>query len=70
MRALTKAEQLKKNAKIKKDLKAESQEMGKMVMTKRQRKLYQEAEKSEKAKKEAARKLLEKKRKLGKAKGK
>jgi pescadillo protein len=35
----------KKNQKLKKDLEKEQQEMGKMLMTNRQRKLYQQADK-------------------------
>jgi len=49
-------------------LKKEKAELGKMVMTKRQRKIYQEAEKTERAKKEATKKLVEKKKKLTKRK--
>ena len=64
LRALTKAELARKNEKLKADLKKEQQELGKMVMTKRQRKLFQEAEKTEKTKKEAAKVLLAKKKKL------
>lgn len=59
---LTKKEIAKQNAKLKQDLKKEKEELGKMVMTKRQRKLYQEAEKTQKAKKEATKKLIQKKK--------
>jgi hypothetical protein len=64
LRALTKVELARKNDKLKADLKKEQQELGKMVMTKRQRKLFQEVEKTEKSKKETAKVLLAKKKKL------
>jgi len=37
---LTKAEEAKKNSKIKRDLEKEQQELGKMLMTNRQKKMY------------------------------
>lgn len=46
-KVLTKADKQAKNEKIKRDLKKEQQELGKMLMTNRQKKLYQEAEKTE-----------------------
>lgn len=67
-KVLTKADRTKKNEKLKRDLKKEQQELGKMLMTNRQRKLYEEVEKSKKTKKAAAKKLVEKKRKLEKHK--
>merc|ERR1711957_1009199 len=48
--------------KLKKDLEEEQRELGKMLMTKRQRKLYQDAEK-EKSKVKAESKLLRQKKK-------
>lgn len=43
---LTKADRQAKNEKIKRDLKKEQEEMGKMLMTNRQKKMYQEVEKT------------------------
>lgn len=54
---LTAAQKVKKEAKLKAELKKEQQEMGKMLMTQRQRKLYQKAEQTKQAKDEAAKKL-------------
>ena len=65
---LTKADKIAKNDKIKRDLKKEQQELGKMLMTNRQKKLFQEVEKTQKKKVSAAKKLIEKKRNLDKAK--
>ena len=44
-KVLTKADKQAKNDKIKRDLKKEQQELGKMLMTNRQKKMYQEVEK-------------------------
>ena len=46
------------------------QEMGKMLMTNRQKKMYQEVEKTEQKKKAVAKKLIEKKQKLDQGKQK
>ena len=46
------AEKKAANAKLKKDLEKESKEMAKVLMTNRQRKLYQKAEDQQQAKKE------------------
>ena len=51
-------------------LKKEQQELGKMLMTNRQKKMYQEVEKAQKQKKVASKKLVEKKTKLDKSKQK
>lgn len=48
-------------------MKKEQQEMGKMLMSNRQKKMYQEVEKTQKTKKEQAKKLVQKKRNLEKA---
>jgi hypothetical protein len=42
--------------------------MGKMLMTQRQRKLYQKAEATQKAKQQAAQKLVQKKKAITKSK--
>lgn len=65
---LTKADKQAKNDKIKRELLKEQQEMGKMLMSNRQKKMFQEVEKTQKTKKAAAKKLIEKKRNLQKAK--
>ena len=52
-----------KNAKLKKELKKEQEELGKILMTKKQKNLYDQAEKSSQKKKDIANKLKEKKRK-------
>jgi len=67
-KVLTKADKNAKNEKIKRDLKKEQQELGKMLMSNRQKKLFQEVEKTQKKKVSAAKKLVEKKRNLDKAK--
>lgn len=65
---LTAAQKVKKEAKLKADLKKEQEDMGKMLMTQRQRKLYQKAEESRKAKAGVAQKLKAKKKALTKGK--
>lgn len=47
---LTAAQKAKKEAKLKADLKKEQEDMGKMLMSQRQRKLYQKAEETRKNK--------------------
>lgn len=59
---MTKADKQAKNDKIKRDLKKEQQELGKMTMSNRQKKVYQEVEKTQQKKKAVAKKLIEKKR--------
>ena len=49
-RDMTVAQKAKKEARLKADLKKEQEDMGKMLMTQRQRKIYQKAEESRKAK--------------------
>ena len=51
-------------AKLKKDLKKEQEELGKILMTKKSRKLLFEADKNKKLKKEQVKKLKEKRRKM------
>jgi len=51
---LSAAQKAKKEAKLKADLKKEQEDMGKMLMSQRQRKLYQKAEESRKSKVAAA----------------
>jgi len=53
---------------LKADLQKEQQEMGKMMMTQRQRKLYQKAEETRVAKVQASKKLKEKKKTIAKTK--
>lgn len=65
---MTKADKQAKNEKIKRELQKEQQEMGKMLMSNRQKKMYQEVEKTHKTKKEMAKKLVQKKKNLEKAK--
>lgn len=60
------AQKAKKEAKLKADLEKEQQDMGKMLMTQRQRKLYQKAEESRQEKQKAAKKLQEKKKAIAK----
>lgn len=55
---LTRADRAAKNDKIKRDLAKEQKEMGKMLMSNRQKKMYQEVEKTQKTKKETAKKLV------------
>ena len=62
---MTKADKAAKNEKIKRDLKKEQEELGKMLMTNRQKKMYQKVEATKKKNKEATKKLLEKKKQLG-----
>ena len=62
---LTKADKAAKNEKIKRDLKKEQEELGKMLMTNRQKKMYQKVEATKKKKKETTKKLIEKKKQLG-----
>lgn len=61
---MTKADKTAKNEKIKRDLKKEQEELGKMLMTNRQKKMYQKVEATKKKSKEATKKLLEKKKQL------
>ena len=61
---MTKADKAAKNDKIKRDLKKEKEELGKMLMTNRQKKMYQKVEATKKKSKDATKKLLEKKKKL------
>ena len=63
---LTKADKAAKNEKIKRDLKKEQEELGKMLMTNRQKKMYQKVEATKKKNKEVTKKLLEKKKQLSK----
>ena len=56
----------KKEAKLKADLKKEQEDMGKLMMTQRQRKLYQKAEQTRKDALDTSKKLREKKRTLTK----
>jgi len=67
---LSQADKKAKNEKIKRDLKKEQQELGKMLMTNRQKKMYQEVEKTAQKKKAASKKLIEKKRNIEKSKQK
>ena len=61
---LTKADKAAKNEKIKRDLKKEQEELGKMLMTNRQKKMYQKVEATKRKHKDATKKLLEKKKQL------
>jgi len=56
-----------KHAKLKKDLQKEQEELGKILMTKKQRQLFEQADKSTKAKKDVAAKLKQKRKALEKA---
>ena len=67
-KVLTKADKQAKNDKLKRDLKKEQAELGKMLMTNRQKKVYQEVEKTQQKKKTAAKKLVEKKKRIEKTK--
>lgn len=53
-----------KNKKLKKELQKEQEELGKILMTKKQRRLYDQADKSNQKKKEIATKLKEKQKKI------
>lgn len=53
-----------KNVKLKKELKKEQEELGKILMTKKQRRLYDKADQDVKKKKDYVNKLKEKKNKL------
>ena len=64
---MTKAEREAANRKLKEDIAKEEKELGKMMMTKRQRQLYQKADEANKAKKEASKKLIEKKKRITRA---
>jgi len=55
-----------KNQKLKKELQKEQEELGKILMSKKQRQLYEQADKSNQAKKQQANKLKEKRIKLSK----
>ena len=65
---LSAAQKAKKEAKLKADLKKEQEDMGKMLMSQRQRKLYQKAEETRKSKVAAAQKLTQKKKQITKQK--
>jgi len=67
---LTKADKTAKNDKLKRDLKKEQQELGKILMSNRQKKVYQEVEKTQQKKKAVAKKLIEKKKTIDKKKQK
>ena len=54
------------NAQLKKDLEVEQKEMAKVLMTNRQRKLYQQAEKDIKVKKDSNKKLKIKRKAIAK----
>lgn len=54
----------KREEKLQKDLKKEQEEMGKMLMTKKQRRIFSKVEHSQARKKDQASKLREKKAKL------
>ena len=62
------AEKKAANQKLKKDLEKESKEMSKVLMTNRQRKLYQKAEDQQKTKKETVSKLRVKRKIIEKSK--
>ena len=62
------AEKKAANSKLKKDLEKESKEMAKVLMTNRQRKLYQKAEDQQKTKKETVSKLRVKRKIIEKSK--
>jgi hypothetical protein len=59
-----------KNAKLKKELAKEQEELGKILMTKKQRQLFEQVDKSNQSKKQQATKLKEKRNKLEQAKKK
>lgn len=63
---VAKNKQLKqaKNQKIKKELQKEQEELGKILMTKKQRQLFDQADKSNQVKKQLANKLKEKRNKI------
>ena len=65
---MSKKDKEARNEKIKKDLEKEKQQLGRMLMTQRQKKVYEKAEATRKKNKEATKKLLEKKKQLGKRK--
>jgi hypothetical protein len=62
------AKAAKKSAQLKKDLEDEQRELGKMMMTKRQRNLFQQADKEKTKLKASAKALVDKKKKLAKTK--
>ena len=64
--ALTQAERKAAHAKLKKDLQKEQQEMAKVLMTNRQRKLYQKAADEQKGKQESVKKLRAKRKTIEK----
>lgn len=55
-----------KNQKLKKELQKEQEELGKILMTKRQRQIMEQAEQSNKTKKDQANKLKEKRKQIEK----
>lgn len=67
-KAAPKVDKKAKNDKLKKDLQKEQQELGKMLMTKRQRQAFQKAEQTQKTKLAATKKLVQKKALLSKKK--
>lgn len=67
---MTQAEKKKANAKLKKDLEKEQHEMAKVLMTNRQRKLYNKAEDEQKTKRESVNKLKVKRKTIEKSKNK
>ena len=60
----TKREKMAANNKLKKDLEEERKELGKVLMSNRQRKLYQQAQEEAKGKKSSVKKLKAKRDKL------
>jgi pescadillo protein len=65
---LAKQERVKANKKLKDDLETERKEMGKVLMTNRQRKLYQQAADEVKEKKDNVKKLKVKRKSIEKKK--
>ena len=63
---MSKQEKQAANAKLKKDLEAEQKELAKVLMTNKQRKLYQEAQNEIKTKKQAVNKLKAKRKAIAK----
>ena len=65
---LAKQERVKANKKLKDDLETERKEMGKVLMTNRQRKMYQQAADEVKEKKDNVKKLKVKRKSIEKKK--
>lgn len=59
-----------KNAKLKMELAKEQEELGKILMTKKQRQLFEQADKNNQSKKQQAQKLKEKRNKIEQQKAK